>query len=131
MHKGSCLCGAVEYEISGPLGPIAYCHCSRCRKSNGSAFVAASAVASADFRIVKGAEAVRTYSNGAGFDRLFCGTCGSPILTRRESQPETVRVRIGTLDTPVEGRVSAHIFVGSRAPWDQILDDAPQYQERP
>jgi hypothetical protein len=39
MHKGSCLCGAVEYEISGALGPIVFCHCSRCRKANGAAYL--------------------------------------------------------------------------------------------
>ena len=131
MHKGSCLCGAVEYEIGGELGPVVYCHCSRCRKSNGSAFAAVSPVASKEFRIVKGRESLRTYSNGAGFHREFCGNCGSPIITRRDSQPEVVRLRIGTLDTPVGSKVSAHIFVGSKAEWDDILDDAPQYPERP
>jgi hypothetical protein len=131
MHKGSCLCGAVEYEIDGGLGPIVYCHCSRCRKSNGSAFAAVSPVAAAGFRVVKGEEELRTYSNSTGVHRLFCGTCGSPIITRRDNMPETVRVRIGTLDTPVESKVSAHIFVGSKAEWDDILDDAPQYLERP
>ncbi len=129
MHKGSCLCGAVEYEITGPLGPLFYCHCSRCRKANGSAFNAATPIAAADFRVVKGE--LRDYRNAAGVSRLFCGNCGSPIAGRRESAPETVRVRIGTLDTPVEGKVSAHIFVGSKAEWHEICDDAPQYEERP
>lgn len=60
MHKGSCLCGAVAYEIDGELGPIVYCHCSRCRKASGSAFAAVSPVAAADFRIVKGEECLRS-----------------------------------------------------------------------
>ncbi|HEX6734018.1 MAG TPA: GFA family protein, partial [Azonexus sp.] len=101
MHKGSCLCGTVEYEINSPLGPIVYCHCSRCRKANGSAFTAASPVAAADFCVVKGQESLRTYTNATSVHRVFCGTCGSPIITKRDSQPDTVRVRIGTLDTPV------------------------------
>ncbi|HTH18165.1 MAG TPA: GFA family protein [Magnetospirillum sp.] len=131
MYKGSCLCGAVEYEINGQLGPIVYCHCSRCRKANGSAFAAVSPVAASDFRIVKGAEGVRTYRTEAGVHRVFCGTCGSPIIAKRENMPETVRVRIGTLDTPIDAKVSAHIFVGSKADWHDIHDDAPRYQERP
>jgi len=131
MHKGSCLCGAVEYEITGPLGPVVYCHCSRCRKASGSAFNAISPVAAADFRIVKGQECLRDYRNHAGVYRMFCGTCGSPIIGKRESAPETVRVRIGTLDTPVNGKVSAHIFVGSKAEWHEILDSMPQHEERP
>jgi len=131
MHTGSCLCGAVEYEIAGPLGPIVYCHCSRCRKANGSAFVAVSPVAAADFRVVKGQQSLRSYRSDAGIERVFCGTCGSPIIGKRDSMPETVRVRIGSLDTPLDTKVSAHIFVGSKAEWDEILDDRPQHQERP
>jgi len=131
MHKGSCLCGAVEYEIDGALGPIVYCHCSRCRKATGSAFTAVSPVASSDFRIVKGEEHLYSYRHNNGFIRDFCGTCGSPIIGKRENLPEIVRVRIGTLDTPNFAKVSSHIFVDSKAEWENILDDAPQYQEHP
>ncbi|OIR18205.1 putative glutathione-dependent formaldehyde-activating enzyme [mine drainage metagenome] len=131
MHKGSCLCGAVEYEIAGPLGPVVYCHCSRCRKASGSAFNAMSPVSAADFRIVKGQECLRDYRNSAGVNRVFCGMCGSPIIGKRDSAPEIVRVRIGTLDTPVNSQVSSHVFAGSKASWDEILDHAPQYEERP
>jgi hypothetical protein len=131
MHKGSCLCGMVEYEISGSLGPIVYCHCSRCRKSNGSAFNAVSPVAIEDFRFIKGEESLRSYRNNAGVHRIFCGICGSPLIGKRESMPETIRVRIGTLDTPLETSVSSHIFAGSKAEWYEILDDAIQHEERP
>lgn len=131
MHKGSCLCGAVEYEITGPLGPLTYCHCSRCRKASGSAFNSMSPVAAADFHVTKGQESLQSYRNSAGVDRVFCGTCGSPIFGKRDSVPDVVRVRIGTLDTPLSGRVMSHVFVGSKAEWDEILDHAPQYEERP
>ena len=131
MHKGSCLYGAVEYEITGSLDSIVYCHCSRCRKANGSAFAAVSPVAASDFRIIKGQESLRSYLTDAGVHRVFCGTCGSPIIGKRDSAPETVRVRIGTLDTPLDTKVSAHIFVGSKAEWYEILDGMPQHDERP
>lgn len=131
MHKGSCLCGAVEYEIAGSLGPITYCHCSRCRKANGSAFAAVSAVDVEDFRIVKGQESLRSYRTVGGIDRAFCGTCGSPIVGKRDSAPETVRVRIGTLDTPLRAKVSEHFFVGSKAEWNEIFDGSTQHDERP
>jgi hypothetical protein len=131
MYEGGCLCGTVKYEINGTLGPIVYCHCSRCRKSNGSAFAAVSPVAASDFCLVKGEEDLRTYRTEAGVHRMFCGKCGSPIITKRESMPDTVRLRIGTLNTPIDAKVSAHIFVGSKAEWDDIHDAAPQYHERP
>ena len=131
MHKGSCLCGAVEYEVAGALGPFIYCHCSRCRKANGAPFAAVAAVAASDFRITKGDGELRSFRNDGGVHRVFCGTCGSPIIGRRESAPETVRLRIGTLDTPLDAKVSTHIFVGSKAEWYDIHDDAPQFEERP
>lgn len=56
---------------------------------------------------------------------------GSPIIATRENAPETVRLRIGTLDTPIETKTSGHIFVGSKAEWYEIHDDAPQYAQRP
>ncbi len=131
MHKGSCLCGAIEYEIAGTLGSIVYCHCSRCRKASGSAFNAIVPVLATNFRILKGQEFLKDYRNDAGVSRVFCGTCGSPIVGKRDSAPETVRVCIGTIDTPLNSKVSAHIFVGSKAEWDEIHDAVPQYAERP
>jgi hypothetical protein len=62
---------------------------------------------------------------------VFCGSCGSPIISKRDGAPETVRVRIGTLDTPLDTKISAHIFVGSKAKWYEILDGMPQHEERP
>ncbi|MDK9726531.1 MAG: GFA family protein [Sterolibacteriaceae bacterium MAG5] len=131
MHTGSCLCGTIQYEIDGPLGPIIYCHCSRCRKANGAAFSAVSQVATADLRIVKGEEALRGFDNGKGVHRMFCGHCGSPLFSKRDAMPDIRRLRIGTLDTPIKGKVSAHIFVDSKAEWDEICGDAPRYAEFP
>lgn len=131
MHKGSCLCGAIEYEISGDLGSVLFCHCSRCRKANGSAFSAVLPVSASNFRIIKGQESLRTYQTEAGVQRVFCGSCGSPIIGKRESAPEIVRVRIGTLDTQIKTKASGHIFVGSKAEWYDIDDHMPQYHERP
>ena len=131
MHKGSCLCGAVTYEIKGDLGPIIFCHCSRCRKANGTAFNAASLVKKADLQIVTGLDALTDFESSPGVGRVFCKHCGSPLFSRRDAMPDSVRLRIGTLDTPVSGKPSAHIFVASKAGWFDLHDDAPRYPERP
>ena len=83
------------------------------------------------FHIVKGHKSLRSYHTDGGIDRVFCITCGSPIVGKRDSAPEIVRVRIGTLDTPIDAKVSSHIFVGSKAEWDEILDGSTQHVERP
>jgi hypothetical protein len=130
MYKGSCLCGAVKYEIRGELGPGFYCHCSRCRKASGSAFASNVVVASKDFVIVQGEESLGTFTSREGLDRTFCSNCGSSIMSRRGDFPQ-VRVRLGTLDTACSTGPGAHIFVASKAEWFEIRDDLPQHSERP
>lgn len=131
MYKGSCLCGAIQYEVRGELGPAFYCHCKRCRKASGSAFGANAIVAAGDFVITAGADALKSFTATTGLKRSFCGQCGSPLTSFRDSQPDIVRVRMGTLDTPVASGPGGHIFVGSKATWDEIHDGLPQHLERP
>ncbi|WP_320152875.1 GFA family protein [uncultured Tolumonas sp.] len=131
MLKGSCLCNAIQYEIQGELGPTMMCHCSKCRKANGSAYAINAAVKIDQFHFIKGQELVSEFESSPGVFRSFCKQCGSPLLSRRPSQPDIVRLRIGTLDTPVDVKPLAHIFVSSKASWDEIHDDIPQYEERP
>lgn len=131
MLKGSCLCDGIHYEIDGDLGPTMICHCGKCRKSNGSAFAVNAVVNVSEFHIVKGQELVAEFESTPGVFRTFCKQCGSPLFSRRPSMPDVYRLRIGTLDTPVDVKPAAHIFVGSKAGWDCINDDIPQYDERP
>jgi hypothetical protein len=127
MIKGSCLCGTIRYEIRGELGPIVLCHCAQCRKAQGSAFAANAAVRTSDFAVVAGSDALVAYHSSPGKTRHFCRECGSPIISTRDSVPGFVRVRIGTLDSPLDARPSAHIFAASKAEWEDISDDLPRY----
>ena len=131
MHKGSCLCGTVRYEVRGQLGPGYFCHCQRCRKASGSAFGANAMADAKDFVVTAGEESFKCFKAATGLGRYFCAQCGSPIMSQRASQPEVLRIRLGTLDTPLPAPPGAHIFVGSKAEWDLIDDDLPQYPERP
>jgi hypothetical protein len=130
MHSGSCLCGAVRYEIRGDIGPGFYCHCSRCRKAGGSAFASNAVVAAEDFVVAEGEAALKTYTGGSGLHRVFCSHCGSPIISRREGVPQ-VRVRLGTLDTSLTLGPQAHIYVDSKADWWEIADDLARYPNAP
>ena len=130
MHKGSCLCGTIEYEVNGPLGPVIYCHCSRCRKANGTTFATNSPIATANFRVTKGEESLRAFSTPSGVHRVFCSNCGSPIISKRDAMPDVVRLRLGTLDTPLDAGPTAHIFAASKADWFDIRDGLPQFPEK-
>ena len=128
MYTGGCLCGSVRFEIKGPIRNIVYCHCSQCRKAQGSAFATNGVVSTADFDIVSGADSLTGYESTPGQTKYFCKTCGSPILSKTESKPEQVRVRLGTIDSDIVERPMAHIFVTSKANWEEIADGLPQYE---
>lgn len=127
MYKGSCLCGQVQYEIDSELGEFIYCHCRSCRKASGSAHGANSPVPRSAFRLVHGANLIREFESSPGKFRAFCSNCGSPIYARKTNDPETVRVRLGSLDTPFVKTPKAHAFVGDKAAWAPITDDVPQF----
>ncbi len=124
---GGCLCGAVRYAVSGPLGSIVMCHCGQCRKAQGGAFAVNAAVRQTEFRLLAGAESLQAYASSPGKWRSFCSKCGSPIHSRRDADPQTLRLRLGTLDSPIDARPAAHIHVASKAPWWEITDALPQY----
>ena len=131
MLKGSCLCNAIQYEIDGELGPIVMCHCSKCRKANGTAYATNAAFNKADFRFVTGADMTAEFESTPGVFRVFCRNCGSPLYSRRPAIPDMLRLRIGTLDTPLEAKPSVHVYVGSKAEWDDICDSLPQFEALP
>lgn len=128
MYKGSCLCGAVTYELRGELGPIVFCHCSRCRKAQGAAFATNSPVQRADFHLLTGQEALKEFESSPGKYRVFCRHCGSPVYSRNTAIPAVLRLRLGLLDTPVAAKPVAHIYASSHAEWELIQDDLPQYE---
>jgi len=126
MLKGSCLCGAVRYEIDGGLEKVSHCHCSLCRKASGSAFSTGATLPAASFRFVSGAEFIKEWESSPGNFRCFCGRCGSPIIKRKSNAPDQIRLRLGTLDSDPGVKPSRHSHVQSKAAWFDIKDGLPQ-----
>jgi hypothetical protein len=131
MHHGSCLCGGVAYQIDGEIGPIVLCHCSMCRRWSGSAFRARASVRRSEFRYVRGAELVREYRSSADTVRRFCSVCGSPLVNSWDPEPDHYGLALGTLATDPGRRPALHVFVGSKASWDEICDGLPQFETFP
>lgn len=127
MYKGGCLCGTVKFEITGKIRNIVYCHCSRCRKAQGSAFATNGNVNSSEFRIRTGEAELSVYESSPAQTKYFCSHCGSPIMSRNEKHPDQVRVRLGAIDSEITERPQAHIFVSSCASWENNCDDLPHY----
>lgn len=127
MYKGSCLCGKIRYAITGELGDFGYCHCTRCQKASGSSHAANSGVDAGDFKLADPDGVLREFESSPGKFRAFCSNCGSPVYARLAFRPGVYRIRLGTLDTPLDRRARAHTFVSEMPSWDLIEG----YQELP
>ena len=130
MVKGSCLCGGAQFEIDGEITLMANCHCSMCRKHHGAAFATYVGVDTADFRWVKGEDLLVRYQSSPGHTRGFCRVCGSSLPVP-DPGATNFYLPAGTLDDDPGVRPAAHIFVASKAPWCEISDDLPQFDEYP
>jgi len=73
MTNGSCLCGAVTYEVAGPYQWMTHCHCSMCRKHHGSLYGTTVGVEKKNFRWLQGEDAIVHYRSSPAFERPFCG----------------------------------------------------------
>ncbi len=128
---GSCLCGGVQYEISGPLTGALNCHCSTCRKAHAAAFRSRARVEAADFRWVQGEQLVTYYQSSPGTHRGFCCVCGTALLSRFDFDKSAYGLPLGPLDDDPGIKPEHHVFVGSKAPWHDITDDLPQFEGFP
>ena len=128
MYNGSCLCGKVRFEITNEIKDIIYCHCSQCRKAQGSAFATNGNIDIEGFKFTSGESELTGYESTPGQTKYFCKNCGSPIISKNESSPNKVRVRLGVIESNITERPSSHIFVTSKANWENIEGYLPQYE---
>jgi hypothetical protein len=127
IYTGGCLCGAIQYEISAELGPIDVCYCQMCRKAQGGPLATNAPVATSAFRLTRGADRLTAYESSSGKQRLFCNRCGSPIYSKRADRSEVVRVRLGTINQPLNGRPAGHYHTASKCNWWDIPGDPPRF----
>jgi hypothetical protein len=80
-----------------------------------------------EFRLVSGAELVRAYKPEGGAVKAFCGVCGSSLFGGTWPEGPEVSIRLGSVDGDPGIRPQYHTFVGSKAVWDEILDDLPRH----
>jgi hypothetical protein len=126
MHKGSCLCGAVSFEVEGDLpGPDA-CHCGICRKHSGHYFASTDLPRSAV--TIHGADNVGWYATSEKVRRGFCRTCGSTLFWDPIFR-DFIAIAMGAFDKPTGTRLAKHIFVADKGDYYDISDGLPQNQQ--
>ncbi len=128
MIDGHCECGDIRFEINGEIKDYAHCHCSQCRRTHGAAFATFAGVDKSAFSIVQGEDSLTSYASSEELARTFCKRCGSNIVIYSDEEPDTVYVSMGAVNGNPPHPPVYHIFVGSKAPWYEITDDAPQME---
>ena len=130
MLKARCGCNAVAYEISDEFVSAFNCHCSNCRATTGSAFLPWGEIEREKLRVTEGAGSLKVIGDADRPREVRCGACGS-LLYWTVRDGAYVRVPYGALVDEPALKPTAHMFVGSKAPWYEILDDLPQFDEYP
>lgn len=121
MTRGSCLCGAVTYRVTGDMRPVVACHCAQCRKTSGHYVAATSAPRDA----VDITGEVSWYQSSPTARRGFCGTCGSSLFW--DGPGENLSIHAGTLNGPTGLALAGHIFTADKGDYYAIHDPLPQF----
>jgi hypothetical protein len=122
-HRGSCICGAVRFEVAGPLPAPDACHCTQCRKQSGHFFVSTDVVRGAVR--VTGEDRLTWYHTSEKVRRGFCSVCGSSLFWD-PVQRDWIAIAMGAFDTPTHTRLGAHVFVAEKGDYYEITDGLPQ-----
>ena len=120
---GGCLCGAVRYEVRGPLRPVVYCHCTQCRRTSGH--FSASTATRLDNLILSESKGLRWYQSSPMARRGFCRDCGSSLFWEPTSG-DRVSIAAGTLDSPTGLNAAAHVFVEDSGDYYTVSDGLSQ-----
>ena len=125
MHRGSCVCGAVSFEVADTLHAPDACHCTQCRKQSGHFWVSTDVSRAA--LTIFGADELTWFRSSDRVRRGFCSTCGSSLFWD-PIQKDTIAIAMGAFDMPTDTRLAIHIFVAEKGDYYDIEDGLPQNQ---
>ena len=128
---GRCLCGGIQYEYDGEIGPAGVCHCEDCRRTSGSAFGISVRLEKTGFYVQKGnlGSYTKLGDSGNELTRHFCADCGSPIFTSSPVHRDFVYVKAGSLNDPDIVRLRHQAWTASAVAWARVPLDLPAFEE--
>ncbi len=128
---GSCACGAIRFEITAPFSSAGYCHCTRCQHRSGTLWALNGILDASAFRLVEGADAVRTWRPPGGMPKSFCGHCGGHVFAGDPDSGPVVGIRLGAVDGDPGIRPLWHQWVESAPDWEPLPDDGlPRFPQQ-
>jgi len=128
MHSGSCLCGAVTFDVAGALPPPDACHCTQCRKHSGHYFVSTDVPRASV--TMRGVENITWFQSSEKVRRGFCAKCGSSLFWD-PIEKDWIGIAMGAFALPTDTKVHVHIFVSQKGDYYDIDDGVPQHARTP
>ncbi|WP_419168645.1 GFA family protein [Halobacteriovorax sp.] len=130
-NAGSCLCGNIKFELEGSFESFFLCHCKYCQKDTGSAHAANLFTTNSKLSWLSGEDLVKTFNlPQTRHVKSFCTNCGSAVPSI-QNNGDLIVVPAGSLDVPVSIKPNAHLFIGSKANWEDELDELPSFEGLP
>ncbi|MEK7737517.1 MAG: GFA family protein [Pseudomonadota bacterium] len=123
--SGRCLCGAVCFTARLPSKWVAHCHCTRCQRAHGAAFVTWAGFDSDRVEILDPNASLRWFHAPGGGDRAFCATCGSSLFFKSEQWPGELHVARALFIEPIDRAPQVHAYYDTHVDWFNIADDLP------
>lgn len=130
---GGCQCGRVRYEAPGEPLVLYVCHCTECRKQSSSAFGVSFTVPRSELVLLRGEPSFwsRQTASGHTLECAFCANCGSRLWHQSSGSPETLNIKGGSLDEPLDLGPAIHIWTASKLPGVVIPPGATTFPGEP
>lgn len=119
--RGRCLCGAISFQVFGPLRDVYNCHCGRCRRFTGH-HMAATATDLADLDVDDPDSNLRWYFPVEQSGYGFCSECGSSLFWRSRATPARISICAGTLEPPTGIRTVQAWWTSEASDYHDRLD---------
>ena len=131
--QGGCHCGDIRYEIDPSNAKTVICHCTGCQKQSASAFGLVLLMPSSQLTLIQGSpkQWTRTTDSGNIQDTFLCGTCGTRVWHGNPATEDTIKLRAGALDTPVDVSHAIHLWTRSKLPGVVIPEGARSFEQAP
>jgi hypothetical protein len=127
MATGRCICGAVAFQVNGPLRDVLLCHCTECRRWAGHVWAASAArFDQLEFTEDRGLRWIDSPDSAHAARRGFCGECGSSLFWQAPGR-EKVSIAAGCLDEPTGIATIGQIWTRSTGDYYELDTRLPSF----